>query len=55
MDKVAAFVFRHGEDDFSIWWFDLPDDEMEEILGILNRHETEGYSVRGDGTLTLND
>lgn len=45
---VVGLVTQYGNNDFSYWeGFSLTDDEKKQIQEILQRHETEGFSVRG--------
>lgn len=48
MASIDGIIFKHGEDDFEFWAeFSLSADEERQIIEILSRHETDGYSVRG--------
>ena len=48
MCKISGIVIEHGNNDFSHWeGFSLTQDEEDTIWNILNRHDTEGCSVRG--------
>lgn len=53
--ELIGFVFQHGHDDYSIWTVTLSDEDMREVLAILEKYEARGCSVRGDGTLAIND
>lgn len=45
-ENIFGIITRFGEDDFSYWeGFSLS--EEEEIMAILLKHDTEGFSVRG--------
>lgn len=48
MCKISGIVIEHGNNDFSYWeGFSLTQDEEDTICNILNKHDTEGCSVRG--------
>ena len=53
MAELIGFIWQHGDDDYSIWTVGLSDEDMKAVLEILERYETNGYSVRGDSTLTI--
>ena len=44
-NRLVGFIFDHGEDT-SKYYVDLPEDEHDAIMEILNKHVTEGYSER---------
>ena len=47
--KVAGILFQHDNDDYSLWeGFSLTDAEENSIVEILEKHDTEGCSVRGE-------
>mgnify|MGYP004509049553 FL=1 len=48
MCKISGIVIEHGNNDFSYWeGFSLTQDEEDAIWNILDKHDTEGCSVRG--------
>lgn len=48
MNRIAGIIFEHRDNDFSYWkGFNLTKDEENVILDILNKHDTEGCSIRG--------
>ena len=51
--ELVGFVWQHGNDDYSIWTVTLNDEDMRKVLEILDKYDAQGYSVRGDGTLTV--
>ena len=55
MDKLIGFIWQHGDDDYSTWKVELSDEDMAAVMDVLVRYETEGYSVRGDGALTVSE
>lgn len=46
-NTISSIIFKHGDDDYSIWIPDFSAEEMEKITGLLEKYSTEGYSVRG--------
>jgi hypothetical protein len=47
--RIAGILWQHGDDDYALWeGFNLTKEEEEIIASILFKHDTEGYSVRGD-------
>lgn len=48
MCRIAGIVIEHGKDDFGYWeGFSLTEVEENAIWNILNKHDTEGCSIRG--------
>lgn len=48
MCRIAGIVIEHGKDDFGYWErFNLTEAEENAIWNILNKHDTEGCSLRG--------
>lgn len=48
MCRIAGIVIEHGKDDFGYWeGFNLTEAEENAIWNILNKHDTEGCSIRG--------
>lgn len=48
MCKISGIVIEHGDNDFGYWeGFSLTEDEENAIWNILNKHDTEGCSLRG--------
>jgi hypothetical protein len=46
--RIAGILFQHGEDDYDLWEeFNLTEEEEGVIMAILEKHVTEGCSVRG--------
>lgn len=48
IDELDGFIFRHGDDDYSIWRVDFTDEEKEALSAILSPKVFQGYSVRGN-------
>lgn len=45
---IAGIVFEHGNNDYGYWeGFSLTEEEENQIMEILMRHDTEGCSIRG--------
>lgn len=48
MCRIVGIVIEHGKDDFGYWeGFNLTEAEENAIWNILNKHDTEGCSLRG--------
>ena len=48
MNRIAGIVIEHGDNDFGYWeGFYLTEEEGNAIWNILNKHDTEGCSIRG--------
>lgn len=46
--KISGIIFEHGKDDYGLWeGFYLTEDEKNQIMEILMKHDTEGCSIRG--------
>lgn len=46
--RIAGILFQHGTDDYALWeGLHLTEDEENAIMAILEKHDTEGCSVRG--------
>lgn len=41
--NFIGLLFKHGEDDYELWQFDIP----ENVRKILEQNGNEGYSTRG--------
>ena len=46
-DDIAGIIFKHGDDDFSLWIPELTTEENEELNTLLEKFATSGGSVRG--------
>lgn len=44
---IAGIIYKHGEDDFSLWIPDLTAEENEEINNFHSMFANSGGSVRG--------
>lgn len=48
MCKISGIIIEHGKDDFGYWeGLSLTEAEENAIWNILNKHNTEGCSIRG--------
>lgn len=48
MNRIVGIVMEHGDNDFGYWeGFYLTKTEENAIWNILNKHDTEGCSLRG--------
>ena len=46
--KICGIIFEHGNDDYGLWeGFSLTEEEENIIWKILEKHDTEGCSIRG--------
>lgn len=44
---ISSIIFKHGEDDYSIWVPDFSEKDMKRIVAMLEEFTNEGYSIRG--------
>lgn len=48
MSRISGIVIEHGNNDFGYWeGFYLTEGEENAIWNILDKHDTEGCSIRG--------
>lgn len=48
MNRIIGIVMEHGDNDFGYWeGFYLTEEEENVVWNILNKYDTEGYSLRG--------
>lgn len=48
INRIVGIVMEHGDNDFGYWeGFYLTETEENAIWNILNKHDTEGCSLRG--------
>lgn len=45
--KIAGILYKHGENDFSIWFPELTESENKEINSFLENFVNGGCSLRG--------
>ena len=46
--RISGIIFEHGTNDYGFWeGFSLTEEEENQIMEILMRHDTEGCSIRG--------
>lgn len=48
MPELVAMIYKHGKDDYGIWWLDLPQEVHEKIETILDEYRHRGCSTRGN-------
>ena len=46
-NTISSIIFKHGDDDYSIWFPDFSKKEMKRIVAMLEEFTNEGYSIRG--------
>jgi len=45
-NTISSIIYKHGDDDYSIWIPDFSSEEMERITDLLEEYTNEGCSVR---------
>ena len=45
--EMTATLYKHGDNDYEVWFLDLPKEAREVIEAILNCYRDTGCSVRG--------
>lgn len=45
--QIAGVIYKHGNDDFSLWFPDLSAEEIKEINALLEKFTNNGCSTRG--------
>ena len=53
--KLVGFIHQCGANDFSIWNVQLSDEDRKSIEAILAKYETEGFSIRGNSQVKLEE
>ena len=48
MPEMLAILYKHGKDDYGIWWLDLPEEAQNRIEAILDEYRHRGCSLRGN-------
>lgn len=46
-NTISSIIYKHGDDDYSIWVPDFSSEEIEKITGLLEKYTNEGCSIRG--------
>lgn len=46
-NQIVGVVYRHGNDDFSVWLPELSAEENKEINVLLEKFTNSGCSIRG--------
>lgn len=44
---ISSIIFKHGDDDYSIWFPEFSEKDIKRITEFLEEFTNEGYSVRG--------
>ena len=53
--NLVGFIHQYGENDFSIWNVQLSAEDKKAINAILEKYQTQGFSVRGNSELTIKE
>lgn len=52
---LAGFIYRHGEDDFTLWAVQLSEEDETAIKNILEKYDTDGFSLRDSGSMRIDE
>lgn len=55
MSELVAMLYKHGNDDYGIWWLDLPQEAHDKIEVILDEYRNRGCSTRGTAADIANE
>ena len=53
--NLVGFIHQYGENDFSIWNVQLSAEDKKAINAILEKYQTQGFSVRGNSQIKLEE
>ena len=53
--NLVGFIHQYGANDYSIWNVQLSDEDQKNIEAILEKYQTQGFSVRGNSELTIKE
>ena len=53
--NLVGFIHQYGNDDFSIWNVQLSDEDQKAIEAILEKYRDNGFSVRGNSQITIEE
>lgn len=53
--NLVGFIHQYGENDFSIWNVQLSAEDKKAINAILEKYQTQGFSVRGNSEIKLKE
>lgn len=53
--NLVGFVHQYGANDFSIWNVELSTEDKKAINAILEKYQTQGFSVRGNLEIKLEE
>ena len=45
--QIAGVIYKHGDDDYSIWFPELSAEENKEVNALLEKFANSGCSTRG--------
>ena len=45
--QIAGVIYKHGNDDYSIWFPELSAEENKEVNALLEKYANSGCSTRG--------
>lgn len=46
-EQLSSIIFKHGDDDYSMWTPDLTTDEHQQLMQLLEPYINNGESLRG--------
>lgn len=53
--NLVGFIHQYGANDFSIWNVQLSAEDEKAINAILEKYQTQGFSVRGNSEIKLKE
>ena len=53
--NLVGFIHQYGANDFSIWNVELSTEDKKAINAILEKYQTQGFSVRGNLEIKLEE
>ena len=53
--NLVGFIHQYGANDYSIWNVQLSDEDQKNIEAILEKYQTQGFSVRGNSEIKLKE
>lgn len=53
--SLVSFVHSYGKNDFSIWNVQLSEEDKKAIEAILEKYQDQGFSVRGDSQIKIEE
>lgn len=46
-EQLASIIFKHGDNDYSVWTPDLTSEEHQQLMKLLEPYINNGESLRG--------